>query len=107
MSATTQIPAQPQVEDPGRPRLVVFGSTRSGPSRRVEGFVAQVLQRRQNHSTFALSYLDLDAHAELADRLQVVQIPTILVIERGRVRARIEQPRGAAEIRTALAPWLR
>jgi thioredoxin-like negative regulator of GroEL len=107
MSATTQVSGHAPVDGAGRPRLLVFGSARSGPSRRVEGFVAQVLQRRQNHSTFALSYVDLDAHAELADRLQVVRVPTILVIEGGRVRARIEQPRGAAEIRTALAQWLR
>ncbi len=36
------------------PRLVFFHSTMSGHCRRVEGFLAQVLQRRRNHGTFAL-----------------------------------------------------
>ena len=35
-----------------RPRLIFFTSSLSGQCRRVEGFLAQVLQRRRNHSTF-------------------------------------------------------
>jgi thioredoxin-like negative regulator of GroEL len=66
-----------------------------------------VLQERSNHGTFERRYLDVDAHAELAGRLGIVQVPTVLVVESGRVCVRIEQPRGAAEIRSALEPWLR
>lgn len=91
----------------GRPSLLFFFSATSGASRRVEGFLAQVLQRRRNHATFELRYLDVDAHAELAQRLGVVQIPTVLVVDGARVQVRVEQPRGAAELRAALAPWLR
>jgi thioredoxin-like negative regulator of GroEL len=90
-----------------RPRLLFFSSPTSGASRRVEGFLAQVLQRRSNHATFELHNLDMEAHSELAQRLGVVQPPTILVVDGGRVQVRVEQPRGAAEIRTALARWLR
>ena len=35
-----------------QPRLVFFHSALSGQCRRVEGFLAQVLQRRRNHGTF-------------------------------------------------------
>ena len=35
-----------------KPRLVFFHSAASGHCRRVEGFLAQVLQRRRNHGTF-------------------------------------------------------
>ena len=35
-----------------QPRLVFFHSSLSGHCRRVEGFLAQVLQRRRNHGTF-------------------------------------------------------
>ena len=35
-----------------KPGLVFFHSQRSGRSRRVEGYLAQVLQRRRNHATF-------------------------------------------------------
>ena len=40
--------------DQPRPKLVFFYSPRSGRCRRVEAFVAQVLQRRRNHETFEL-----------------------------------------------------
>jgi hypothetical protein len=33
--------------------------------------------------------------------------PTIVVVEENKVRGRLEQPRGADEIRTFLAPWLK
>ena len=38
-----------------RPRLVFFYSRQSGRSRRAEGFLAQVLQRRRNFETFDVS----------------------------------------------------
>src|SRR5436305_9565266 len=38
--------------DMDRPGLVYFHSKTSGRSRRVEGYLAQVLQRRRNHDTF-------------------------------------------------------
>ena len=37
-----------------RPGLVFFHSKLSGRCRRVEGFIAQVLQRRRNHGTLRL-----------------------------------------------------
>src|SRR5213593_3431954 len=90
-----------------QPRLVFFHSTLSGHCRRVEGFLAQVLQRRHNHTTFVVRYIDADVRPELAGRFAVERLPTIIVFEDGGVRARCEQPRGCAEITTALAPWLR
>jgi hypothetical protein len=91
----------------GRPRLLMFGSTRSGQSRRVEGFLAQVLQRRHNQATFLVHHIDAETRPELARRFAVEQLPTIIVLENGGVCARCEQPRGCVEIATALAPWLR
>ena len=43
-----------QTEATVKPRLVFFHSSFSGHCRRVEGFLAQVLQRRRNHGTFQL-----------------------------------------------------
>jgi hypothetical protein len=34
-----------------RPRLVFFFAKASGKSRRVEGYISQVLQRRRNHES--------------------------------------------------------
>ena len=89
-----------------RPQLLFFYSTTSGTSRRVEGFLAQVLQRRRNHQSFELRRIDADRHAELARRFAIDVLPSLVVVENKRVRAHLSSPRGCAEISQALAPWL-
>ena len=102
-----------QVESPNArtasvcPLLLFFYSERSGQSRRVEGFLAQVLQRRRNHDTFQVRRIDHDKHRDLAQRLGVETTPALVVIEDKRVQARLEQPRGCVAISETLAPWLR
>jgi thioredoxin-like negative regulator of GroEL len=91
----------------GRPTLLVFFSGRSGTSRRADGFLAQVLQRRGNHSTFRVRRIDADARPDLVERLRVTEVPTLLVLDDGRIRARLASPRGCAEISDALGPWLK
>ena len=92
---------------PARPRLVFFCSKASGRSRRVEGYLSQVLQRRGNHESFQLLNVDVAENAELAERFGVKEIPTIVVVEDDRVRGRLETPRGCRDIEQLLAPWLR
>ena len=88
------------------PRLVFFHSSVSGRCRRVEGFLAQVLQRRQNHETFKLVRVAEEQRPDLLERFAVEALPTILIIEGKKVRARLEQPRNCREIEGFLAPWL-
>jgi thioredoxin-like negative regulator of GroEL len=88
------------------PQLLFFYSDTSGSCRRVEGFLAQVLQRRRNHHSFQLRRIDVDRHAALAQRLGVDGVPSLIVVENKRVRARLSRPRGCAEISRVLAPWL-
>jgi hypothetical protein len=57
-----------------------------------------VLQRRSNHDTFKIYRVDADGEAMLAERLKVDDVPTLLVVERKRVSARLEQPRGCRDI---------
>jgi thioredoxin-like negative regulator of GroEL len=90
-----------------RPRLVFFHSRNSGRSRRVEGYLSQVLQRRRNHESFLLHHVDVDEHPELAERFQVEDVPTIVVVEEKRVRGRLESPKGCRDIEQLLGPWLR
>lgn len=90
-----------------RPRLVFFYAKQSGRCRRVEGFMAQVLQRRRNHETFRLYRVDAEESPELATRYGVSTLPTLVVVEERRVGGRLETPRGCREIETFLAPWLR
>ena len=78
-----------------------------GPSRRVEGYLDQVLQERRNHDAFARERIDVDASPELAQRYEVTVVPTILVVEDGRVLRRIEGRRSVSDLRGELSPWLR
>jgi len=96
-----------QAAGPARPRLIIFYAETNGPSRRVDGYLAQVLQRNQNHDTFEIIRVDAERRPDLVDRLRVTTIPELLVVEGRKVRSRIRKPRGAAELADALTPWLR
>jgi hypothetical protein len=93
--------------DGARPTLIVFTSTRDGRSRRAEGFLAQVLQRRRNHETFKLRFVAQEDRPDLLERFRVQTPPELVVVEQKRVRGRLSQPRGAEEIQAFLAPWLK
>jgi thioredoxin-like negative regulator of GroEL len=89
-----------------RPRLVFFYSPRSGRCRRVEGFIAQVLQRRRNHQTFAVIPVSIDERPDLAEKFRIEEVPTICVVEGRKLQRRIATPRGCRELEQALEPWL-
>jgi len=95
-----------QKSAPARPRLVFFHSKLCGRCRRVEGFVAQVLQRRKNHGTFVLHQVDVDERPDLVERFRIEEVPTLLVVADRRVQGRLEHPRGCREIEDMLKPWL-
>jgi thioredoxin-like negative regulator of GroEL len=89
-----------------KPGLVFFHSSLSGHCRRVEGFLAQVLQRRRNHETFKLYVVEENDRPDLVERFGVATMPTLVVVEGKAVRAKLEKPRGCREIERFLAPWL-
>ena len=93
--------------DAAQPSLLFFFSSTSGSSRRVDGFLAQVLQRRANHSTFKLIRIDGEQRPDLMKRLRVTDLPTLLVFDRGRVRGRLSSHSGSRQITHLLAPWLK
>jgi thioredoxin-like negative regulator of GroEL len=84
-----------------------FTSPRSGPARRVESLLDQVLQERRNHDAFERSVVDVDEDGQVASRYAVDAVPTILVIEDGREVCRIDGRPSVAALREALSPWLR
>ena len=98
--------AEAATEGCERPRLVFFFSATSGRCRRVEGFIAQVLQRRRNHETFSLYRVDAEERPELAKRFGVSTIPTLFVVQGRRIAARLEVPGGCRQIEEFLTPWL-
>ena len=87
-------------------RLVFFHSALSGNCRRVEGFLAQVLQRRRNHGTFNVVRVAEEEHPDLLERFRIETVPTLVVVENKAVKGRLERPRGCREIEGFLAPWL-
>lgn len=95
------------VPPPHRPRLVFFYSPISGPSRRVDGFLAQVLQRRHNHATFKLYRVDEHERPDLVKRFGIEGTPALVVVENNHVCGRLVQPRGCQVIESFLGPWLR
>lgn len=97
---------RPVPDSTAKPKLVFFYSSQSGRCRRVEGFVAQVLQRRRNHETFELVRVSVDRRPDLAERFGVETVPTLCVVEDRRLRKRIIAPRGCRELERGLASWL-
>ena len=89
-----------------QPRLIFFTSAVSGQCRRVEGFLAQVLQRRRNHGTFRVVSVRAEERPDLMTRFGVTHLPTLVVVTDREVRARLERPRGCKEIERLLSPWL-
>lgn len=89
-----------------RPRLVFFTSMVSGPCRRIEGYLAQVLQRGRNHQTFQVTSVAREQRPDLVEKFQIVTMPTLVVIEDRKVRGRLEGAFGCSEIESFLAPWL-
>ena len=89
-----------------KPSLLFFHSEASGRCRRVEGFMAQVLQRRSNHDTFKVVHIDADQQSELVERFRIESIPTLVVVADKRAQAWLSNPQGCRDIEKFLAPWL-
>jgi len=92
---------------PPKPALLFFYDSRSGRSRRADGFLAQVLQHRRNHDTFRLYRIDVTKRPDLATKFTIGSVPALVVVESKRVRARFERPQGCRELTSFLQPWLR
>jgi len=89
-----------------RPLLCFIYSPTSGPSRRAEGFLAQVLQRRKNHQAFVIQRINCDERPDLVAKLGAKTVPSLVVVENRRVRARLEGVSGCKNIEQLLEPWL-
>jgi thioredoxin-like negative regulator of GroEL len=90
----------------GKPQLLLFSSRVSGRCRRVDGFLAQVLQRRANHSTFELARVNVEEQPRLHASFGVDEVPTLVVVEDGEIKGRVIDPSGCKPIERFLAPWL-
>jgi hypothetical protein len=72
----------------------------------MEGFIAQVLQRRRNHETFRYYSVANEQRPDLIEKFGILTIPTLVVIDDKRIAGQLEGPRGCGEIEKFLSPWL-
>jgi thioredoxin-like negative regulator of GroEL len=100
------MPTDAQAAVPQRPDLLYFFDRTDGQARRVDGFLAQVLQHRHNHETFRIHRIDVRQRPDLAARFEVEQTPTICVVDNRRVALRAHRPGGPKQLTQLLAPWL-
>jgi thioredoxin-like negative regulator of GroEL len=89
-----------------KPGLVYFHSRQSGRCRRVEGYIAQVLQRRRNHDTFKYYSVAREARPDLVAKFGITQVPALVVLEDQQIRGKLESPRGCKDIERFLSSWL-
>ena len=66
-----------------------------------------MMQRRRNHETFVIHLIETSRSAELAERFEIDDVPTVVVVDDRKVRARLVRPAGCADLKEVLAPWLR
>ena len=90
--------------DSARPLLVFFLSERSGPARRMESLIAHVA--RKERERLRVTSVDIDRRPDLAERFEVTQIPTLVLVKDKRAVARLDGRSSAPRIERMLAPHL-
>src|SRR5206468_1531008 len=76
------------VANDNRPVLVFFTEPRSGPARRMESLLAHFA--RKERGRLRVSRVDVEEKPELAERLRVSVVPTMILIKDQRVVGRLE-----------------
>lgn len=70
-----------------RPLLVFFTASTSGPGRRMQSLIAWVEITRK--SSLRVVTVDVDEHPALADRLEVKEVPAVVLLADGNEVGRI------------------
>ena len=87
-----------------RPVLVFFTNARSGPARRMESLLAHLA--RKERERLRVVRVDVDERPELAERFQVRDVPTLVLVKDRRAVARSEGRTSAPRIVAMLEPHL-
>lgn len=82
------------------PLLAFFFSERSGPARRMESLIAHLA--RKERSRLRVTRIDIDRHPEVAERLGVSVVPSLVLVQCKRVAARLEGKVSAPRIEAML-----
>jgi thioredoxin-like negative regulator of GroEL len=92
------------VNDDGRPLLVFFTSSRSGPARRMESRRAHVA--RTERARLRTGIVDVDEQPELVSKFRVEAVPTLVLVKGKKAVARLEGRASAPKIEQMLEPHL-
>jgi len=92
------------VTQDAQPLLLFFTAPTSGPARRMESLLAHLA--RKERARLKVSRIEVDASPELAEKLGVEEVPTLVLIKDRRPVARLEGRVSAPQIERMLAPYL-
>ena len=84
--------------------LLFFWSERSGPARRMESLLAHLA--RKERMRLRVMRIDVEAQPELAERLRVSEVPTLVLVKGTKVVDRLEGRASAPKIEEMLARHL-
>ena len=93
------------MSEPTAVLLVFFTSRRSGPARRMESLLAHIARRERDR--LRVRRVDVDEQPELAERFHVADVPSLVLVKRRRVVARLEGRSTAPQIDAMLQGHLR
>jgi thioredoxin 1 len=87
-----------------KPLLVFFTSERSGPARRMESLLAHLA--RKERTRVRIMRVDVEEQPDLAEKFRVVDVPTLVLVQRKRVVDRLDGRASAPRIDAMLARHL-
>jgi thioredoxin-like negative regulator of GroEL len=91
-------------KSPQTPILLFFTTSRSGPARRMESLLAHLA--RKERGRLRVARIDADAQPEWVERLEITQIPTLILIKERRPVDRLEGRVSAPQIERMISPYL-
>jgi thioredoxin 2 len=86
------------------PLLVFFTGPRCGPGRRMDSLIAHLARRERGR--LRVRRVDVEKQPDLARRLRVETLPTLLLIKEKRVVGRLEGRASAPRIHQLIEPHL-
>jgi len=84
--------------------LVFFTSRRSGPARRMESLLAHIA--RKERDSLRVRRVDVDERPDVAKRFRIAEVPSLALVKRKRVVARLEGRSTAPKIESMIDPHL-
>ena len=92
------------MSDDALPLLVFFSSASSGPARRMESIVAHIA--RSERHRLRVMQVDIAKRTDLVEQLEVLHVPTLVLVSARKVVARIDGRASAPKIAAMLEQHL-